>query len=247
VSARDPVWAAWLACGLAAACTAEGCTFEDGRGFGRVERVTVEARVPGAVLETSRGALVELLVFDLDVGAIELESSGSASTEPATEDEHGHDHGDDGAALDAASAERWVVVIPAAFTLDALSGEPVDADAAQAEPSRELGPGMIDRVHVDLERARIVARATAAGPGGPPLDIVVDRVVGGELSATTMRALSRDRAHEIALDLEILIPATLFDGVDLADAPAVSEAVAARLLASELHASFEGHEHEHDD
>ncbi len=236
---------------------AAGCALEDGQPWGRLE-VELEAAwdVPAGRLDedgrlrTPQGFRVQVDALAVTLGAARVTwappGGGAAGFDPASPPpgyslcHNGHCHAADGRLVDyediaADLATGGAGAAPVAFDVGS-SAVALLADGAAAPVAVKGGAVPLERgqvtaaeVQVATLRVRGVAFATddrLPAEGAPfDVEIALDVAPRAPLDAP----INRDAPVGVDLALRVVVPPTLFDGLDFDTAPDVAAHVAARL------------------
>lgn len=257
-------------CWLALALALPGCTLDRGRGFATLEEANLEVSLEGLgeagenELSTDRGYAIVVERAALAITHLDLQELASAATN-AEGDAHEHDeadhehdeadHEDDEADHedDELAAEKAFSTLVTLGFDSALSMRAYGATAADRyDPSRELARSSPERVLVVLAHLEFEGTVSGGDLADESAKLVVDLPLDTELAASFEPVeIDQDGPESLRLSSTVVVPGSLFDGIDFSalaagggvviddpEAPAALELVTA-LAASETHASLE--------
>lgn len=208
------------------------CTFQPGGGFGRLDGFTADLRFePGEARDlggfkvlTDLGYEVQVDSMQLDLSAIELQELSGApgvTFDPANPPEGyglchgGHCHAEDGslvgydeiiAELSGGSA-TWEPIVAASFDqpIDLLDGGP-----------GELGQEGLLLPQASISRLEIAAVTLSGAAEVAGLPYTWELPLSLPWSASVEVEIDRDQPEGLDVAVELLLPGTLFDGIDFA-------------------------------
>jgi hypothetical protein len=228
---------------IALSVLAGACTLESGEGFARMTPGSLEVVfAPGrgrdlgeGAFLTDRGYRVRLEAARLQVAELALlelrgsSARGGESFDPASPPagyslcHGGHCHAANGAlvsyeeiqAMLAGGTARFesLVTVPVGRELDVLESERIVLD--EFLPSPELPQAALARVELVVSRL-ILRGEVEGGELEEAVALEVDLAIAEPLAATLSSRIDRDGPEEIALQVELGMDATMFDGIDLA-------------------------------
>ena len=227
----------WVLCVLA--LTMQGCAWGEGTGFATLEETRITAQIereegsPTDQFTTDGGAVVQLESAELYLEDVLLEQENAdpdaAHFDPAHPPEGyslchaGHCHSDDGRLVPYEEIEQeqatggtayaTVVSIPVHSRIDLLGGGTLRV--REASPSRELPRAELQRltVHAGSLHVRGSVRMLE---GGERLPLVVDLEAHTPMQVAVHAHVDRDTPAGVRAAVAVLVPGTLFDGVDFA-------------------------------
>ena len=225
------------------------CTFQPGGAFGRLDGFTADLRFePGEARDlggfkvlTDLGAEVQVQSLQLQLSGIELQEirgAAGVSFDPANPPEGyslchgGHCHYEDGSLVSydqiinelSGGTVSWEAIIAAPFDQpqDLLEGGP-----------GELGLEGLLLPQASLSRLEMLGEAEVDGRS-----FRWDLPLSTAWSTSVEVEIARDKPEGLALEVELLLPGTLFDGIDFAAMegpeldPAAAESVVEEALAT---------------
>jgi len=232
----------------------QACAADRGSGFATLEEATLEASLTldDGELITAEGYTISVEQASVRVTELELQQAHDGAGEPSSGACHGdHCHGEEAAVeehepVEQAAGFEPLVRLGFDAPLSLTAGRAVPADGY--DPSPTLGRSEPSRVLLLLRRFELEGSVTGGDLAEEAVELAVDLPLELELEASfTPVVIDRDGPEHVHLETQLILPSTLFDGIDLGsldagrltlDEPEDARAgkVAAALAASQVRA-----------